>query len=428
MNCTVVELPDGKKSNPNDSTVNSEMEFLASQQARLKTIERSQRSQHADVIHSFWERLRTNLTQWEAKLQGLHKEASSENDNTTNVDGSKEAENTMTGKPQNVNQQLLDLKLELQQLQKHCLGSIVVFQDWEVPVLPVADLRLLHNVFTKHLAQWENSKQEIAPTGKFVFRRYREEVARRNAAHQTVFQSVSGSDAGTNRSKPGSGQTANEGASLQDLSDVSVVIDIDGSVRVGDKILSLQISDAALLVKNLKNCSLTILIKLMTLHIVDSEETEIVVQEQVGSAIHVTGCHSCQLQASGQQLRLHYSVALQCTVNIGAGAILEDCSRIVFVTNLNNMLDVRDFNWLRSGEPSPNYEIQLKALAVKEEAPTTISISTEQGKKSTDDTTERPPPDATMTKSSIEQNAITTATIIPTEEDKDDDDDDDDEL
>jgi hypothetical protein len=51
-------------------------------------------------------------------------------------------------------------------------------------------------------------------------------------------------------------------------------------------------------------------------------------------------------------------------VKISAGAILEDCTRVTFYTNTSTTtaaLDVRDFNWLRSGVPSPNYSIQQES-------------------------------------------------------------------
>lgn len=212
----------------------SEVQFLASQQARLDAIKSSQRSEHADAIHSFWERLRTTLSQWDTRVDQL-----------------------CLDKPkQNVHQLLLDLKLELQQLQKHCLGSVVVVEDWEVPVLPVADLRLLHNTFAKHLQKWETAQQEIAPKGKFVFRRYREEVARRKAAQQTITHAMM-ADGAKLLVQANANKKANEGALLQDFNEASIVIATDGSVRVDDQIIELKISEAALLVRNLKKCSLT---------------------------------------------------------------------------------------------------------------------------------------------------------------------------
>jgi hypothetical protein len=50
-------------------------------------------------------------------------------------------------------------------------------------------------------------------------------------------------------------------------------------------------------------------------------------------------------------------------VKISAGAILEDCTRVTFYTNTTTAaaLDVRDFNWLRSGVPSPNFSIQQES-------------------------------------------------------------------
>jgi hypothetical protein len=85
-------------------------------------------------------------------------------------------------------------------------------------------------------------------------------------------------------------------------------------------------------------------------------------------------------------------------VKILAGAILEDCTRVTFYTTHTNTattattsatdkhdgnhtgstLDVRDFNWLRSGVPSPNYSIQqesesdgasFRMQSLKEEVP-----------------------------------------------------------
>ena len=60
-----------------------------------------------------------------------------------------------------------------------------------------------------------------------------------------------------------------------------------------------------------------------------------------------------------QQLRLHESSDLQCRVDVSAGAILEECTRITFVTSSPLLLDVNDFDWLRSGVSSPNYTVEI---------------------------------------------------------------------
>ncbi len=65
------------------------------------------------------------------------------------------------------------------------------------------------------------------------------------------------------------------------------------------------------------------------------------------------------LRSSCQQLRLHGSTGLDCYVFFEGGAILEDCSRVTFWRRRDvSMGDVRDFNWLKNGVPSPNFVIE----------------------------------------------------------------------
>lgn len=209
-------------------TMDQEKKFLESQQARVNTIERSQRLQHADTLHVFWTLVREKLSAWEKKLHALQE---------------------TQGKKPAAYQHLQDLKEELQLLRKHCLGSTVCFDDWEVPDLPVADLRLLHNEFSKYFTIWEAAKEIICPKGKFSFRRYREELARRKA--QGIPLSAPLVAQTTITSKP---QVLHKGACLQDISNESIAIDSDGNVRVRDEQI-MKVSDAALLVRNLQNCS-----------------------------------------------------------------------------------------------------------------------------------------------------------------------------
>lgn len=70
----------------------------------------------------------------------------------------------------------------------------------------------------------------------------------------------------------------------------------------------------------------------------------------------MTGCHSTRIWTQSQQLRLHESTNLHCHSVVSAGAILEDCTRLVFHTS--SQLEVKDFNWLKQGEASPNYSIE----------------------------------------------------------------------
>jgi hypothetical protein len=99
----------------------------------------------------------------------------------------------------------------------------------------------------------------------------------------------------------------------------------------------------------------------------------ICVRESIQSAVHITSCQHVQLTAVAQQLRLHESTDLTCRVQWQAGAILEDCTRVVFFvektdtdeeTNTVVDCDVKDFNWLRTGIPSPNFTIQREERSV----------------------------------------------------------------
>jgi hypothetical protein len=100
---------------------------------------------------------------------------------------------------------------------------------------------------------------------------------------------------------------------------------------------------------------------LQALHLVQTSKSTITVTEAISSAIHVTDCHGCSVNAHAQQLRLHESTDLTCHVELVAGAIMEDCTRLLFVSD--NLDDVKDFNWLRAGSKSPNYSIERPTTA-----------------------------------------------------------------
>eukprot|EP00980_Cylindrotheca_fusiformis_P027868 scaffold22560_cov135-Cylindrotheca_fusiformis.AAC.79 len=307
--------------------MDQEAKFLKSQQARVNTIERSQRVQRVDSIHSFWATLREKRSAWESKLCALGESQ---------------------GQQAALYQELQDLKAELHQIRKHCLGSTVCYDDWEVPDLPVADLRLLHDEFSRCFSVWEATKKQISPKGNFSFRRYREEIARRKAQGIPLSAPVAAESALS--SKP---HLLKEGACLQGLSNVSIVIDSKGNVRVRDEhIMKIGLFLLNFFTHHVLNSNRSK--KLVTLHIVDTSDTEIILDDPA-RAIHVTNCHTSSLNAFAQQLRLHKSTDLTCTVEVSAGAIMEDCTRLVFCSE---MIEVKDFNWLRSGVASPNFEIK----------------------------------------------------------------------
>ena len=110
------------------------------------------------------------------------------------------------------------------------------------------------------------------------------------------------------------------------------------------------------------------------LHIVESSHLTICVREPIQSAVHITSCQHVQLTAVAQQLRLHESTDLMCRVQLHASAILEECTRVVFFVEKETDIDVKDFNWLRTGIPSPNFTIQIQQLKEKRSIPTIAGI------------------------------------------------------
>ena len=79
------------------------------------------------------------------------------------------------------------------------------------------------------------------------------------------------------------------------------------------------------------------------LHIVGSSYLTICVREPIQSAVHITSFQHVQLTAVAQQLRLHESTDLTRRVQLHAGAILEDCTRVVFFVEKETDVDVEDF-------------------------------------------------------------------------------------
>ena len=392
--------------------MDQEKQFLLSQQARLSNIERSQRIQHAEELHTFWKFLRSKLAEWQERLDSL---TSQETDN-------------------NKQQDLVDLKEQLQLYQKHCLSStpIIVFDDWQVPDnLPLADIRLLHKEFSNCMTKWEQAKEIVSPKGKFTFRRYRQEVARRKACGIPIFenstQKTTPLKASAHQSTPVQQQQQQEytkGACIQNLSNATIEIDADGNVLVNKhSFLEMpKVSAAALLVQKIEHCSIEIAKPLVTLHIVQTNSTQIIIKGDFMRAIHVTDCHNgTTIQGRAQQLRLHESTDLTCHVELAAGAILEDCTRLVFNTVDMNKMEVRDFNWLRTGIPSPNFEIvQIEAMEKTHHEEDTKEESTNI-KDVVEVTPIEPAAAVAIQTTDHEEHTITQENVAIVEEDDDDD-------
>jgi hypothetical protein len=88
------------------------------------------------------------------------------------------------------------------------------------------------------------------------------------------------------------------------------------------------------------------------------EHPSIAVPVLIQGAAHMNQCRHFTIALRSQQLRLHESSDLQCRVAVSVGAILEECTRITFLSSPQHLLDVKDFDWLRNGVPGPNYTVE----------------------------------------------------------------------
>jgi len=163
-----------------------------------------------------------------------------------------------------------------------------------------------------------------------------------------------------------------ERRTLQDLDCIDILVDSDGRVQMyergelnrGDsndkEIRMLPTNVSTLILRNLRNCNVSLEGLYKSLHMVSVNGSCVRVAKAIGGPVHLTQCHTSELHLSCQQLRLHESTDLTVRLSVApAGIILEDSNLIVFQCNENEMLlDIKDFDWLRSGIPSPNFSVQ----------------------------------------------------------------------
>jgi hypothetical protein len=242
--------------------------FLQNQQAR--TIDRPHRQKATEELYAFWTRLRSELSEWDQRLKGLEELSS-----TTHLYLRRQSS-------------LLELQHELERIRKHCLASTLYYDDWPVPEsLPVADLRLLHAECTKYSQKLEAYKERFLPKGKFVFKRYREALAERNAqgggpllseaassSSSSAKMVTDDSDATQSKSITDRSSRSNQqdyvGGILENITNASISVSSDGSVHAvaeqssnGDAPLwsaltdddaVLPISSSSLLIRKLHHC------------------------------------------------------------------------------------------------------------------------------------------------------------------------------
>ena len=229
--------------------------FLESRLERTNDKDRMEavatRNKKREAIHAFWATLRRRLTNWEQRLISLEKEFEANNEMANPKSDS-------DNKRQKVRDGLEWLRYDLDQWRRQCLSmsnSMPNFirhgrteapeeggeEVWNVPEdIPTTDLKLLHSEFTKYNARLEATQDRLFPKGKFVFRRYREALARRNiqqedmAKQQQQLQGEKGNPRNADSSKKSSKNSTRDprgAAVLEHLKNSNLVITKDGTVQ-----------------------------------------------------------------------------------------------------------------------------------------------------------------------------------------------------
>jgi len=285
--------------------------------------------------------------------------------------------------------------------------------------LPMSDLRILHEEFAKHQSLLDGARKTLLPKGKFVFARYRKAWQEQQELEQQMGSGKSPNGSETDDGIGGAinsfDRTSNPRQEIptrtrtipkdciHDIAGARVVVDCLGRIRVselenenegetrgchssrqpgvsvvdehcdhdrGVKSIEEETISSPVL-QNIQDSTIELHgSSYKSVHLLDVVRSTVVIANVVEGAVHVTGCHHTRLQLGGscQQLRMHESTRVQCCIGgrgVMAGAILEGCRRIQFFVDPkagndgdHPALDVKDFNFLKKGVPSPNYTIE----------------------------------------------------------------------
>ena len=210
----------------------AEAHFLESRKARARE---NKKTRKTDVLNAFWVALKSRWRQWNEDLQAV--ESSYEECPPPTEQGKRK-----------LRLDLCRLELELKELRNACLadgyaihadanedGSCFshVGNDWELtcpPDLPLSDLKLLHTRFSQCQNSLDQVRKTLLPQGKFIFRRYREEMLRLQQTHSQQPSVEKSRDDGTQQKRRRS--LLDPYRTVSNLSNQNLVIHADGKVDV----------------------------------------------------------------------------------------------------------------------------------------------------------------------------------------------------
>lgn len=380
----------------------TEASFLAAREARNSRRPESasrNRKEKQEGLHDFWSSIHAFLKAWNDRLTKLSR----------TVDG---PEQSTDNKSENEKRQLKEgitrLAMEIQIVRKICLSTAAeatAFQTDHVDDsesakiigmiapppegdLPLPDARLLHRELTECQTKLDKAKSRLLPKGKFVFRRYREAVRKRE---EKMLQEALGDDLASGLTGPGTTAAlifeedhensvakqpsqnlflGTEHRTLQNLEDMDIVVDSSGRAqlkkrtcepcRVEIETFTFPSNTSNIILRNLRNCIVSLQGSYKSVHMTNIRDSSLRVTKTIDGPTHVTQCHASMFHLSCQQLRLHESTDLTLRLPVApVGIILEDCNSVVFQCNASESdLDIKDFAWLRSGTPSPNFTVE----------------------------------------------------------------------
>lgn len=228
--------------------MSQEARFLEARESRSAAQRSTRRESRHNNLHDFWTSLRRDLNAWEIHLNVLVEEESSHMKRTT----SQRMECT----------EKLDVLLtDLYSLRRNCLSST------DVPELPPASVRLLHQEFIRLSTKLERARESLIPTTKFTFKRYHAAIQQQQSLKQKCL---------TNEAAPKQTESSRElnniltttlaGNAIQNHYNATLTMDSSGQLTIQSKngdeapifVRQAQENASSLLVQNLESCHVTV--------------------------------------------------------------------------------------------------------------------------------------------------------------------------
>jgi len=222
--------------------------------------------------------------------------------------------------------------------------------------LPAYETRKAVSVIDELEGKWRSLKAKLVPKKKFGFKNRVPPISKVPNADQ--FDGILKAD---EASKPSEAATDFAGLGFYNRSDENLELG-----RHEIHLTNVNLS-------HLSNCKIRLLGTPASLYINNLTNCQIVVGPVTSSTL-VECCDSCTLQIACKQLRIHKTKNSDFYTHVSNRTIIEDCNGLRFApynfsyselesdfqtTGLdrsnNGWLQIDDFNWLATGEPSPNW-------------------------------------------------------------------------